>query len=61
MGILILLGLCYVWWVGYWQYWGWVARHDPRWPRWQYCREQRNALLLFAGVVLALAVAIHFS
>lgn len=61
MGIVILLVLAYLYWIGYWQYWAWVAKRDQRWNRWHYCRQQRNALLLFAGAIVAVAVAIYFS
>lgn len=61
MGILVLLALCYVYWIGYWQYWARVARRDARWIRYGYCVRQRNRLLLVAGGAAALAGAIYFS
>ena len=61
MGIVILLVLAYLYWIGYWQYWAWVAKRDQRWPRWHYCRARRNEILLWSGGISAIAVAIFFS
>lgn len=61
MGILILLGVAHLGWIGYWQYWANVARRDERWNRWRYCIRERNSILKWSAVFVAIVVAFYFS
>lgn len=61
MGLLILMGLGYLYAVGYWHYWGAVAKRDHRWCRRYFCLKRRNQLLIAGVLFVALVVAFKYS
>lgn len=61
MGIVILMILAYLGWLGYWQNELRHARRAHRWNRYQYCRDARNRILLWSGGIAAVAAAFYFS
>lgn len=61
MGLLILMGLIYLYAIGYWHYWGVIAKRDRRWSRRYFCLKRRNQLLVAGGLFAALAIAIKYS